>query len=345
MLKALQVVALFQGLFLLCVLLMRRKQYRQPTLWLLTGAILTVVFFIIGDDDNNLFTNDVDWFFFDSSLFITFLFLFVVYYVSEKSKFNIKHLLYFIPNALYFFNEVYEVSFATSEIVLLDLLELLIEISFFVYLMVAILILIRSNKHKWVLYFMVPLTLLMSTSILNEVLGWFNLAEIEFFNDTNFHTYTLILVAGLFYFISMKLVIAPKEVLLQSDENKYKSSGLNENLIEEYKGHIVAYMEEEKGYANSKLSLGELSRQLEIPKQYISEILNMHLKTNFQDFVNSYRVEAFVKCLENDQYAHLTLMGIANEVGFNSKSGFYGTFKKHKGLTPSEYKKNLVVNN
>ena len=88
-------------------------------------------------------------------------------------------------------------------------------------------------------------------------------------------------------------------------------------------------------------SLTSLSQELEIPKQYISEILNVHLRTSFQDFVNGYRVNAFIACLGEEQYEHFTLMGIASEVGFNSKSSFYSIFKKHQGLTPSEYKKTM----
>ena len=344
MLAVIQFVTLFQGLFLLTVLFLNRKTYRKPVLWLLVGTIVSILFFIIGDDENNLFAKDIDWFFFDASLFVTFLFLFVKYYVSGKNVFRKSDLLYFIPNIMYFINEVYEVSSVTGEVLVIEVLELCIELAFLAYIIATIVILFKSRKPRWMLLFIVPLALLMSASMINEVLGWFELQEIEIFNDANFNTITLITVALLFYFIAMKLIVAPKEVMLAKEGEKYKSSGLNDNLVEEYQQSIISFMEVEKGYIDSKLSLTILSQKLNIPKQYISEILNVHLQTNFQDFVNGYRVEAFIDSLEKDQYAHFALMGIANEVGFNSKSGFYATFKKHKGLTPSEYKKSLSVN-
>ena len=80
-----------------------------------------------------------------------------------------------------------------------------------------------------------------------------------------------------------------------------------------------------------------------MPRQHISEVLNVHMNVSFQDFINEYRVNAFINCLQKEQYAHYTLFGIANEVGFNSKSSFNTTFKKIKGLTPSEFKKTLLL--
>ena len=179
--------------------------------------------------------------------------------------------------------------------------------------------------------------------MLNEVLGWFELNEIEIFNDANFSTLTLLTVAMLFYFITMKLIVAPTQVLLRNEASKYRSSGLNPNLVENYKAQLVSFMEDELGFTDSKLSLTRLSQHLDIPKQYISEILNVHLNTNFQDFVNKYRVEAFVNCLKSNQYNHFALMGIASEVGFNSKSSFYTSFKKYKGVTPTEFKRSIQI--
>lgn len=345
MLIAIQLVALIQGLFLMGVLFVKRDSYKKPTLWLLIGSILSIIFFILGDDDNNMIAKGVDWFFFDASLFITFLFLFVKYSVSGREIFNKLDLLYFVPNIAYFINEIYEVTAAFEEVLAVEIFELIIELSFLYYLVHSMVRLFQSKKQKWMLIFMIPLALLMSASMVNEVLGWFGLTEIELFNDANFNTFTLLTVALLFYFITMKLILAPKEVLLALKEEKYKSSGLNEKMVAGYKNKIISFMEMEKGYTDPKLSLTTMSQNLNIPKQYISEILSIHLNTNFQDFVNGYRVEAFENCVQKEQYAHLTLMGIANEVGFNSKSNFYTTYKKIKGLTPYEYKKSLSSNN
>ena len=70
MLKIIQTIALLQGLF---VLFINRKDYKETTFWLLFGSLI----YILGDDDNNLFVEQTDWFLIESSLFLTFLFLFV----------------------------------------------------------------------------------------------------------------------------------------------------------------------------------------------------------------------------------------------------------------------------
>ncbi len=341
MIAILQIVALIQGIFLILVLISKRKSYKKPTHILLLCSIFSILLFLIGDDQNNLISKDVDWFFFDTSLFITFLLLFVKYYVSKRDNFSRWDLLYFIPNLLYLGFEISEIFLMPAENRVVELLELGIELTFLVYLVFTLRILLFSGKQRWLLMFIFPLVLLTSTSILNDILNWFSLQEVAMFNDANFNSFVMITVAALFYVVSMKLVIAPGDVLLPHETSRYQSSGLNRNLIEEYKQKILESMDTQKIFCNPRLSLTSLSQELEIPKQYISEILNVHLRTSFQDFVNGYRVNAFIACLGEEQYEHFTLMGIASEVGFNSKSSFYSIFKKHQGLTPSEYKKTM----
>ncbi|HPE82278.1 MAG: helix-turn-helix transcriptional regulator [Aequorivita sp.] len=184
----------------------------------------------------------------------------------------------------------------------------------------------------------------MGFSLVNQFFAWVGINNIDFFNNPKNVSYALIVIALLLYFITFKMIMAPAEMVHLSQQKKYKTSGLNNEMIIEYKKQLIDYMEIEKGYMENTLSLGTLSDKLNIPKQYISEILNMHLNTNFQDFVNGYRVEAFTKKMGQSEYENLTLEGIAYEVGFNSKSNFYTAFKKAKGLTPSEYRKSISSN-
>ena len=100
-------------------------------------------------------------------------------------------------------------------------------------------------------------------------------------------------------------------------------------------------MESEKLYLNNKLSIHEVSNYLNIPRQYISEVLHVPLPTSFPAFLHQYRVEEFINRIKNDQNDHFTLLGIAKDVGFNSKSSFNAIFKKFKGLTPTEFKTSL----
>jgi len=97
MLKTIQIIALLQGLFVLSILLVNRKEYKKTTFWLLFGSLLSVILYILGDDENNLFVQNSDWFLFDNSLFVTFLFLFFRYLKAEKKNFPNLITYFFFP--------------------------------------------------------------------------------------------------------------------------------------------------------------------------------------------------------------------------------------------------------
>lgn len=339
MLKTIQIIALLQGVFVLYVLFVNRKDYKKTTFWLLFGSLLSILLYILGDDENNLFVQQADWFLFDSSLFITFLFLFFRYYKNGKQNFAKVDYLFFLPNVFYFIIEGIEI-IIYEEHFLVEIVEMLTEFTFVIYLLVIIYSVVTTKQRHWIIYFAIPIAILFALSFLNNILGFLDLAEITLLNDQNFNTYLLLVIAFLFYFIAFKLLSKDSIILPKQDISKYKNSNLNPKLIEKYKAEIINSMETDKLYLNTKLSIHTVSEKLNIPRQYISEVLNLHMDTSFQDFINKYRVEEFIKRIENDQNDHLTLLGIAIDVGFNSKSSFNATFKKIKGLTPTQYKKN-----
>lgn len=131
---------------------------------------------------------------------------------------------------------------------------------------------------------------------------------------------------------------------IQPKSERYASSKLAADEAHEMVAKVRRYMEEEKPYLHSQLSLESLASALGVTKHDLSQVINDQLETNFFGFVNDYRVAAFKKNLTDKQYEHYTLLGIALETGFNSKSSFNSIFKKAEGMTPSEYKKSLKPN-
>ncbi|MEM9143814.1 MAG: helix-turn-helix domain-containing protein, partial [Bacteroidota bacterium] len=146
----------------------------------------------------------------------------------------------------------------------------------------------------------------------------------------------------LFYFVLYKLIIAPKDVLPRSQYSKYKASSLNDASIARLKASLERLMAEEKVFKNKDLTVNDVAREIGVPRQQISEVLNVHMQTSFQDLLNTYRVEEFIAFLHKETHKNYTLLAIAQEVGFRSKSSFNTTFKKIKGITPSQYKKQLA---
>ena len=341
MLKTIQIIALIQGLFVLFVLYNNRKSYKNTTFWLLFGSLFSIVLYIIGDDKNNLFVNNTDWFLFDNTLFITFLFLFFRYIKSNKEKFIKSDYYFFIPNIIYIILEVIEIKSIQTNIVI-EIFEVFCELTFIIYLSLILYTVISNKRKNWIIYFVIPIVILFILSLINDIFKIVKLAELPFLADQNFNSYLLLVVAFLFYFIAFKLFNGTNEILPKIEIGKYKNSNLNDETINKYNKDLINVMKKDMLYLDGKLSIQDVSDKLNIPRQYISEVLNEHMNTNFQDFINEYRVEEFVNRLKNDQNNNLTLLGIATDVGFNSKSTFNAIFKKFKGVTPTQFKKNLL---
>jgi predicted permease len=91
-------------------------------------------------------------------------------------------------------------------------------------------------------------------------------------------------------------------------------------------------------YRDPELSLSSLAEKLDLTTHELSRIINTVLKKSFNDFINEYRVQDAIQKMRDPSYAHLTLLGIAFEAGFNSQSSFNRIFKQITGKSPVEYK-------
>jgi AraC-like DNA-binding protein len=119
---------------------------------------------------------------------------------------------------------------------------------------------------------------------------------------------------------------------------KYERSTLTPERAEESLRRLVQVMESEKLYADGGLTLQKLAARLALTPQHLSQLINERLGQSFPDFVNSYRVAEARRKLTDPACRHYSILAVAEEVGFNSKSTFNAAFKKHTGLTPSEFR-------
>ena len=118
---------------------------------------------------------------------------------------------------------------------------------------------------------------------------------------------------------------------------KYERSGLKKKDIDSYISKITRHMEEDKPFLNRELTILDVSKSLGIPRYFITEILNNYMGKNFYYLVNEYRVAEVKKRLMDPRFKHLTILAIAYDSGFNSKSSFNHIFKEMTGTTPSQY--------
>lgn len=142
-------------------------------------------------------------------------------------------------------------------------------------------------------------------------------------------------------FWGVRTIAEDSEVSLQKREGK-KERSLEPDDVLQFKEKLFKYMQEEKPYLKTDLTLNDLSDKLNIPKHDATLLLNKYVEKNFFQFVNEYRSEEVIRKLQNPDFDHLTIQAIAYDSGFNSKSSFNSFFKQYTGKTPSQYKQDLL---
>lgn len=124
----------------------------------------------------------------------------------------------------------------------------------------------------------------------------------------------------------------------EAEKPQYVKSGMDPETARRYKEELLDLMNTEKPYRRGDLMLQDLSDALSISPHNLTEVINTQLGQNFYDFVNGFRVREVQQRLADPQYAHLTLLAIGIDAGFNSKSSFNAVFKKHTKMTPSQFR-------
>lgn len=124
------------------------------------------------------------------------------------------------------------------------------------------------------------------------------------------------------------------------DNNKYMRSGLTSENALHILQIVLEFMEDEKPYLDPGFSIESLAENLHISRHYISQTLNQELDKNFYTFINEYRINEFKKLAHEQESRNDSIMSLAFQAGFNSKSSFNMVFKKFENKTPSQFLKN-----
>ena len=107
--------------------------------------------------------------------------------------------------------------------------------------------------------------------------------------------------------------------------------------VEQYLQKLYKKLSEEYLFLDANLSLKSLAEKLRMHPNQLSWLINEKTDKNFNQFINSYRVKAFQAKALDPQYSHLSILGLALESGFNSKTVFNTYFKKELGMTPKAW--------
>lgn len=107
--------------------------------------------------------------------------------------------------------------------------------------------------------------------------------------------------------------------------------------LDHWKNKIEQLVMHEKLYENPELSVADMAEPLGISAKKVSQVINQGFAVNFNDYINQQRVKAVIARLQEGEHSIQTLLGIAYECGFNSKSTFNRAFKRHTGMSPNAY--------
>ncbi len=135
--------------------------------------------------------------------------------------------------------------------------------------------------------------------------------------------------------------VLPSVSSTADEPSRYKKSLLDPELLSDQRKALVTLMQESQPYLDPYLSLRDLAEKLGIPANQLSQLLNEGFDQNFSEFVNSYRLTAFKEKVSDPANQNFTILALAYESGFNSKTVFNTYFKKATGMTPKAYWKSV----
>ncbi len=146
--------------------------------------------------------------------------------------------------------------------------------------------------------------------------------------------YALFVYVIAFYGITRNTVLQPPGF-----QRKYRNINMDEHDFELAKTRILGLMVSEKPYLQETFNIGQMSKSISFPSYLTSHVINKGFRTNFSDFINSYRIKEAETKLRSSAYHYIKISEIAYECGFNSLSSFNLAFRKQTGTTPSKFRK------
>jgi AraC-like DNA-binding protein len=192
--------------------------------------------------------------------------------------------------------------------------------------------------RKLVIVFGIIWTVLIIITVIHHV---FNLFSMVFCTDSLFLTLSVFVILIGYFGLKQKIIFEnehKQQPVFAEEKMKYSGSTLKEDEADKYTEQLGNYMQLEKPYLNPELTLAQLSSELSISSHHLSQIINEYFNLNFFEYINQFRVEEVKSRISNPKFENYSLLGIALDSGFNSKSAFNRIFKKTTNQTPSQFK-------
>ncbi len=196
------------------------------------------------------------------------------------------------------------------------------------------------KNFKWVynlvrlfrIYYLIVLIILVM-----DLAIYLNTVSIDYYYFTRFYYYPFFIgVAILSYWFGISSIIRDDQRVLKI---RKKISDSELQILADLTSKLNTLMAEKKVYKESALTLNLLAEKLNTKAYLLTKTLNEVIHKSFTDYVNEYRVSEIQRLIQNPENDKYTLLSLAYEAGFNSKSSFNRAVKKHLGISPSELKR------
>ena len=201
---------------------------------------------------------------------------------------------------------------------------------------------IAGNYMSWLKYLLIGFA-----GYTISMLTYYILIRFAFFNPA--WDYSISFALSFFIFlVSFMGYLQPRIVAGESVKSilqptKYAKSSLPIKAERAIIDALNNAMQEDQLFKNGGLRLEDLALAVNSNRHDVSMVINKNFHINFFDFLNRYRINYIVQEMSNQENAEMTLIELAYQGGFNNKVSFNKAFKKFKGMTPSQYRKQLLI--
>ncbi|KGE88328.1 hypothetical protein IX84_08980 [Phaeodactylibacter xiamenensis] len=193
----------------------------------------------------------------------------------------------------------------------------------------------KGPVYRWLRRFTISLAFLFLISSGYEILDWilYGFFEYNLFNTPWLAFPLKLSYAGISLLSGYHAYLYQHQSLILPEAPKPPAEE------PELSARIDAILKENKPYLDPELSLEAFAKLLGVHRNTVSKVLSSRGES-FRGLVNRYRVEEFIRLMQEGQHEHLTLLAIAFESGFNSKASFNRAFKSHTGSSPTAFFQN-----
>ncbi|WP_203296052.1 helix-turn-helix domain-containing protein [Luteirhabdus pelagi] len=199
---------------------------------------------------------------------------------------------------------------------------------------------VAKIRYRWA-----AVLLILYTLFLTAYISYYVLVQFSFFNSEWDYAISAMMTISIYtigYFIFKQPKVFDGEFyasLFVPKPDKDKS--FEDQLLDELYQNVCRYMEREKPFLENELRLADLADRTNFTTHLLSKVINEKAATNFNNFVNGYRLTEAEKLLETEPQR--SIKSIYFEVGFNSKAAFYKAFKEKHHTTPIAYRTKVTV--